>query len=121
MAAVESKPVHFYEIHLPLAKVNGFHLLPPAKDPLDYDPNEANRKMEPVTALVGHFKLDGCIRMAAKSDVKKFLEVSRETWMGLYDVAVSHPAIPQFKLSRVPYVLIRQAATTFARPAPPAG
>ncbi len=67
-----------------------------------------------MTAIVGQFRMDGWIRMAQQSDVKKYLEVSCENFTGLYKVNVAHPGITQLNLPKVPYALVRQAATTFA-------
>jgi len=120
-ASTNPKPVRFPEMHIPAAKVIGFHMLPPAADPLDYDPNEANRKLEPVVALVGQFRMDASMRMATKSDLKRYLEVSRETFSTLYDVTISHPGIAYLNLPKIAFVLVRQAATTFAHNGLPAG
>jgi hypothetical protein len=112
--SVAPKPITFPEIHLATTKVSAFHLMPPATDPIDYDPNEANRKMEPITALVGSFRMDGSMRVALSSSLKKYLEISRELFTPIYDVTVSHPSLTQMNLPKVSYVLVRQATTTFA-------
>src|SRR5690349_2869279 len=38
------------EIYVPVAAVTGFHIAPPAQDPLDYEENEKNRAIQLVTA-----------------------------------------------------------------------
>ena len=39
------------EVFVPTPEVIGFHLAPPAHDPLDYDVNEGNRKIQPVQIM----------------------------------------------------------------------
>src|SRR6266508_1649020 len=55
------KALSYSEIYFPPAQLIAFHLLPPAEEPLDYDPDEANRMMEPVDVLVGTFVMRGTI------------------------------------------------------------
>jgi hypothetical protein len=109
-----SKAAFFKELHLPTSKINAFHLIPPAKDPLDYDPNEPNRKMEPVSILVGPFRMDGYLRLANKATLSKYIDVAHELFTSLYDVEVSYPSQPALGVVHVPFVLARMAVTTFA-------
>jgi hypothetical protein len=113
--AANAKPISYPELHIPTLKIVAFHLMPPAVDPIDYDPSETHRKMEPVSALAGEFRLDGLLRMAESADLKKYLEISREVYTPLYDVSISHPALTQMNLPKVSYVIVRQSATAFAR------
>lgn len=108
------KPVSYPEVHIPLQHVICYHTLPPFNEPLDYDPNEANRKMEPVTCMVGEFRLDGFLRLSAQSTLTKHFEVTREIFAPVYDVHVSHPGMAEMKLPKIPYVLVRQATAVFA-------
>src|SRR5512133_3320665 len=50
------RPLQFAELHVSTTQILGFHLVPPAKDPPDYDPTEPNRRMVPVTALMSNFR-----------------------------------------------------------------
>lgn len=108
------RPLHFLDLHLPAAQILAYHLMPPAKDPLDYDPTEPNRKMEAVSALVGSFRVDGLLRMATITDLSRYLIVNRELFTGLYDVEISNPVYPSIGIIRSPFILVRQAATIFA-------
>ena len=45
------------ELFIPTVQVVGFHLAPPAQDPLDYDAGEANRMMQSLNVMVGSFFL----------------------------------------------------------------
>jgi hypothetical protein len=113
-----TRPTTYTEIHIPIGKIIAMHMMPPATDPLDYDPAEANRKLEPVSALVGSFHMDGLMRMAQSADLKKYLEISRELYTPLYDVTITHPLLTQLNLPRVSYVLVRQNVTSFAKSSP---
>ena len=68
--------MHFTELHVATTQINVFHMIPPAKDPLDYDPTEPNRQMVPVSMLVSNFRIDGHLRLATIGSVAKFLEVA---------------------------------------------
>ena len=52
IAASAVKSQAFQEMYFPTTLAIGFHLVPPARDSLDYDESEANRLMQPVTMLV---------------------------------------------------------------------
>ncbi|NPV76954.1 MAG: hypothetical protein HPY59_11340 [Anaerolineae bacterium] len=113
-APVESlKPMTFSEIHVPTEKVIAFHLIPPAKDPLDYDPSEPNRQMTPISVLVGAFKVDGFMRMSMQSNLAKYLEITRENFTAIYDAEISSPILSALGIFRVPYLLVRQNAVIF--------
>jgi hypothetical protein len=101
------------EMNIPIAQVRAFHMLPPHQDPPDYDPNEPNRKMVPVTALVGSFRFDGLLRMSTQSNLYNFLEVIKEVYTSLYEVKISQPERPSMAALQVPYTLIRRDAALF--------
>ncbi|MGZ6346598.1 MAG: hypothetical protein ACXWNC_03370, partial [Anaerolineales bacterium] len=64
-----ARVLSYSEIYVPSAQIIGFHLTPPAHDPLDYDDSEMNRKMQPVTVLVGTFVSNGTIRISTQVDL----------------------------------------------------
>lgn len=109
-----SRPQIFRSLHLPSAQVLGFHMKPPARDPLDYDPNEPMRKMEPLTALVGTFRYDGLLRMSTHTSLDKYLEVAKETFAPIYEVEITQPSLPSLGVIRVPYVLVRSEMVLFS-------
>lgn len=113
VGAPQTKPVHFSELYIATTQINIFHMIPPHKDPVDYDETEPNRKMEPVTLLVSNFRIDGHLRLATSGSVGKFLEVVRENFTSIYDAKISHPNIPSFGVIMVPYLIVRQEATVF--------
>jgi hypothetical protein len=109
-----ARAAFFKELHLPTTQIIGFHLIPPAKDPPDFDPNEPNRKMVPVTLLIGPFRLDGNLRLAGQADLAKYIDVSHELYTSLYDVEVSYPGLTSLGVVRVPFLLVRNAVAIFA-------
>lgn len=109
------KPQTFPELQVPASQVVAFHMLPPARDPLDYEPNEPHRKMEPTTALVGSFRLDGFIRMSTQTTLERYLDVTKEAFTALYDVEITQPVMPALGIIRTPYVLLRRDLVLFSR------
>jgi hypothetical protein len=101
----------FAELIIPTSQVIAYHIQPPAADPLDYDLSEPNRKLEPVTILVGNFRFNGSLRMATQSYLFKYLETARETWTSLYDVEISNPGLPSMGTLHVSLALIRMNGT----------
>jgi hypothetical protein len=108
------KPQSFTELQVPSSQIIAFHLLPPNHDPLDYEENEPNRKMEPATALVGSFRFDGFIRMASVTNLVRYLDVTKETFTSIYNVEITQPGMPAMGVIRVPYVLLRRDMVLFS-------
>ncbi len=100
-------PSSFSEYYLHVSQLLAFHIVPPAEDPMDYDLSEPNRKMEPVTALVGSFRFNGHIRMATSANIGKYLDTAREIFISLYDTDISNPSIPSMGNIHAPLVLVR--------------
>ncbi len=99
------KPLAQPEIFIPTVQVSGFHLVPPAQEPLDYEANEANRAMHPVGLLLGSFLMRGKIRVSTQIDMAASLDVLHTAWLSVYDVEISNPLLPQFLL-QVPMLLV---------------
>jgi hypothetical protein len=104
----------FPEYHMATPQVLVFHLAPPAKDPLDYDASEPNRKMEPLTVLVGGFRMNGSVRMATATTLGKHIELAKEVFTSIYDLEISNPALPSLGVMRVPFAMVRGAAVALA-------
>ena len=94
------------EIFVPIDQVIGFHLAPPASEPLDYDATEVNRTMQPVQVLMGPFAMKGKIRISSAADFATSLEVMKVSWNSIYDAEIVNPYLPQFSVS-VPMLLVR--------------
>lgn len=94
-----------YFVHA--SQIMAYHLVPPAKEPIDYDPSEPNRKMEPIILLIGSFRFSGHLRMAAQSTLTKYLEIAHESFFSFYDVEITNPGLPAGSALKVPIVLGR--------------
>ena len=108
------KPQAFKAILLPTRLVAGFHIKPPAQDPLDYEATEANRKMEPTTALVGTFRFEGTIRMSIQTSLDKYLDVAKEAYTGMYDIEIKNPTLPGMGVIRVPYAMLHNEQVLYS-------
>lgn len=112
-ASTSIRPASFPELYVAVTQIQALHLIPPAKDPPDYDPTEPNRKMEPVNALIGSFLVKGFVRISGNGNLKKFLEVTREPYTAIYDAEISNYVNPSMGAIAVPFVLIRQETAVF--------
>jgi hypothetical protein len=107
------KALTYSRIYFPTSEVIAFHTLPPTDEPLDYDPNEADRKMEAVELLVGTFVMKGNIRISTHTEVEKSLESARVSWMSVYDAWITNPYLPQMPALQVPMVLVNPTHIAF--------
>jgi hypothetical protein len=105
----------FPEFFLLASQVIAYHILPPATEPMDFDASEPNRKMEPVTAIFGGFRLNGHIRMAAQSDLAHYLEIMRDQFISFYDNDISNPSSSGMGVIRAPMILARRNCLSLAR------
>ena len=101
------------ELFIPTQELLGFHLAPPAHDPLDYDNSELNRTMELVHILMGSFELKANMRISTAADFATSLDVMNTSWLSLYDAEIVNPYIPQFKMN-VPMLLVRPGKLEFS-------
>lgn len=108
------KPIASKEIFINASEILAFHIRPPASEPLDYDPEEPNRRMEPVMILIGNFRIDGFLRISTRADLAKFIEVNREMFTSVYDAEISCPIISTIGITRVPYLVVRQGSAIFS-------
>jgi hypothetical protein len=104
----------FPEYYIPAQQILAYHIVPPAKDPPDYDPSEPNRKMEPAILLVGTFRFSGNLRMATQSKLSKYLELARESFISMYDVEINNPGLPSASTLKVPLALARLSTAVLA-------
>ena len=107
------KALSYPEIYFPTSQVIAFHSLPPAEEPLDYDPREADRRMETVDLLVGTFVMSGKIRVSTHTEVDTTLESARVSWMSIYEVSISNPYLPQMPAIQAPMVLVNPNYVAF--------
>ncbi len=106
------KSFAYSELFIPTADVIGFHLAPPAQDPLDYETGELNRRMQPVDMLVGSFIVKAKLRISTQTELATFLDVSRSSWLSVYDAAITNPYLPQFNI-QAPMMLVNPSHVSF--------
>ena len=88
--------------------------MPPFADEADYDPNEPNRKMVPVSAFAGYFRFDGFARMSEMNTLGNFLGSAKGDFVTIYDTAMTCPLIPSIKGIKAPMALLRQKRVAFS-------
>lgn len=107
------RPLTFSEIYFPTSRLIAFHTLPPTDEPLDYDPDEANRVMQEVKLLVGTFVVKGKIRISTQTELGTSLEVARASWTAVYDAEIANPYLPQMPVVQVPMMLVNPEQVAF--------
>jgi hypothetical protein len=108
------KPIKLKELSVETKQIIAYHILPPADEGPYFDPDEPNRKMESITALVGVFRFDCALRLAEQSNLKTYLSVQKGVFLPVYDALMSSPLIPSITGVQSPFVLIRQEAALFS-------
>lgn len=106
------KSLAYSEVFIPTAEVIAFHLVPPVQEPLDYDASETNRRMQPVDMLVGSFMLKAKLRISSQTELATYLDVSRSSWLSVYEANISNPYLPQFGV-QVPMLLVNPDHVSF--------
>lgn len=101
------------EMFCPLEQVHGFHLAPPADEPLDYDESEPNRVMKEVTLLLGEFSVNGKLRISTHSDLATSLELAHAGWLSVYEAEVSPLFVPSFPVMKAPMMLVNPKYVSF--------
>jgi hypothetical protein len=107
-------PTALHEFHIPASQIIGFHVMPSVKEPLYYNPKEENRKFEPTRALIDTFQFKGGLFMSTQSNLEQYLDVTREPFIPLFDVEITHPRMPKPGLVKVPYCVISNKDSLFA-------
>jgi hypothetical protein len=95
-------------------QIIAYHLLPPGDESPYFDPNEPNRKMEPVIIFAGIFRFVGSIRMSEQSDLKTYLGVQKGQYLPVFDLIVTCPLLPNLKSLSAPFALVNQANAVFS-------
>ena len=106
------KSLSYDEYFFPTERIIAFHLAPPNSEPLDYDPNEANRAMVDVNMFLGVFLLKGKVRVSTHADLATSIEVAHMNWLSVYDAEICNLIVSQMPAIRVPMLLVdpRQAS-----------
>ena len=103
---------NFEEVYFPTSECLAFHLTPPAEDPLDYEADEQNRLMQPASLLLGSFLFQGKMRVSGMVDLPTTMEGMRLPWLSFYEITISNPTLPQFRL-QVPMALVSTGHVTY--------
>lgn len=101
------------EMFCPIAQIHGFHLAPPADEPLDYDETEPNRVMREVNLLLGEFSVKGKLRISTHSDLSTGLELAHTGWLSVYEVEVAPLFVPSFPVMKAPMMLVNPRFVSF--------
>lgn len=115
-ATGSARPSSFQELIVPVRMIGAYHLIPPASDPVDYDPTEPNRVMIPVSILIGSSSINGKMRMTQQSNLQKYLDVTHESFSSIYDAEITNILLPSLGTLRVPYLQARQEICLFGTP-----
>jgi hypothetical protein len=108
-----TKSMVFDELFCPISEIMGFHLAPPADEPVDYDESEPNRTMRDINLLLGYFTVKGKARLSTHSDVATSLEVAHTGWLSIYEVETSNLFVPQFPTMQAPMMLVNPRYISF--------
>ena len=101
------------EMYCPIPQIYGFHLAPPADEPLDYDPDEPNRAMKEVNLLLGSFSVKGKLRISTHTDFATAIEVAHTGWLSVYEAEVSPLFVQGFPTMQSPLMLVNPAFVSF--------
>ncbi len=113
-AGGQPNPSAYQETNIPSDYVMAYHMLPPAVDPVDYDPSEPNRIMAPVTMSIGTFICKGQIRMSTLITLDKFLNFTHEEFTPVYTAEIYCPIMSSLGTLKVPYLQVRKNHTIFS-------
>ena len=107
------KSLTYSEFYFPTPQIIAFHLAPPLADPIDYDPQEANRTMIDINLLLDSFTIKGKLRISTQSDLATSIEVGRSTWLSIYEAEITNPFLTQMPPIHVPMMLVRPEYVSF--------
>ena len=111
--AGQVKSLAYPELLLPVTPLIGFHLAPPAQEPLDYDAREDNRINRQITITMGLFIIKSYLRVSAQTDVATNLQISHSPWLSVYDAEIVSPYLTQMPAFTVPMLIVRPMQVGF--------
>ncbi len=109
----EPKLLKYADYYFPVERMIGFHMAPPACDPLDYEADLANRSMSDINAQLGMFVLKGKIRVSTQVELGANLELAYKSWLSVYEAEIRSLFVPQMPVVHVPMLLVRPARMSF--------
>ena len=101
------------ELFVPTTSMIGFHMALPSDEPLDYDERELNRSLEPLSLLLGTFKVKGKIRISSAASLATSLEVLYNGWLSIYDAEITNLFLPQMPTLQTQLLLVHPGRTNF--------
>jgi hypothetical protein len=107
------RALKFAEFYFPTERIIGFHIAPPASEPLDYEEGEKNRIMAEVSLMLGPFMLKAKVRISTQTDFATSIEVSRQTWISVYEADISNAFMPSMPTIHVPMLLVNPTQVSF--------
>ncbi len=108
------KSIAYNELYFPVSQIIAFHLAPPAADPLDYEPNEANRTMADVKFNAGYiYRKEGRFASRLTRISQPAIEVGHSAWLSIYDADITNPFLAQMAPIHVPMMLVRPEQVSF--------
>lgn len=108
-----TKSIAYDETYIPIAQIMAFHMVPPAEEPLDYDPSEPNRAMHDVNLALGNFSAKGKVRISTHADFATSIEVAHAGWLSVYEAEITTLFVPQFPAFHAPMMLVNPALVSF--------
>jgi hypothetical protein len=78
------------QIHIPVARIIAFHIMPPEQGLLDYDESDPVRNFKLFTTSLADFELEGAFRLPEQSDIKWAIESAKSDFMSCYKVKITH-------------------------------
>jgi len=112
-AGPQTKSLVYEEMYFPIVQIVGFHIAPPAEEPLDYEADEPNRAMRDVNLVVGCFALKGKLRISTHADFATTIEVAHTGWLSVYDAEIVNPFMPQMPTIQTPLILVNPMFVSF--------
>ena len=112
--AQQIAPIKLPVLYLQVHNINAYHLMPPVEEPVDYDPDEPNRKMVPTTGFMGYFRFDGFSRMADFTNIDNYLGAAKAEFIPIYDCKTTCPIVPSIKGIKANMMLLRQDRIIFS-------
>ena len=109
----QPQPLGFEELYVPTNQVLAYHLMPPLKEPLDYDPSEPNRRMEPVSIIAGTYRINGNMRLSTQSSLGKYIDITKEEFTPIYDADIINLITPSLGTVHAYFLLVRQHGVSF--------
>lgn len=101
------------EYFFPVERMIGFHLAPPASEPVDYGADLENRAMSELNMILGVFLLKGKLLVSTQVEFAANLESAHKDWLAVYDADISSPFLPQMPVVHVPMLLVSAVQVSF--------